>query len=429
MHPAPAGVPTTWTRRHTSSLTSLDPDADVEDLAALEQIVGDARVVAIGEGAHFVEEFSRVRQRVLRFLSERCGFTVFALEFSFAEAPAVDRWLRGRVDGNLEEVSRNAADWGAGGLLTWLRALNATRTDPLHFVGIDGPEAGGALRPVLDPLADYLTAADPESLPWIEQALRISDEFLADAGSVAAAAPAWGELAPARQDALTAVLTRLRLRIAALRPVLVERGGIDAYAQAERWIAAACSVDYMFGAMNDLFAGGGKTADPSVRELFMAETVQWHLRHAGPDARIVVAAHNNHIQKTPVGFDGVTTALPMGQHLAGLMGDDYVSIAVTHTDTTVPEMHPDPQIPLGFTLADADLPNPEPGSIEHALIGAGLEDQINLTDLRQAPRTGDGESLLRSIRTQSAVMLTPLDRAFDAVISTPTVTKDPSVGF
>lgn len=62
------------------------PDGPLDDLEVLREIVGDARVVAVGEGAHFVEEFSRARQRVLRFLAERCGFTVFAMEFGFSEA-------------------------------------------------------------------------------------------------------------------------------------------------------------------------------------------------------------------------------------------------------------------------------------------------------------------------------------------------------
>ncbi|MFI7294424.1 hypothetical protein [Streptomyces sp. NPDC050121] len=98
-------VPTAWMREHTTLLTTIDPAAGLDDLEPLRRIVGDARVVAIGEGAHFVEELSTVRQRVMRFL--------------------------------------------AGGLMAWLREQNATSGNPLRFVGVDVPEAGGALRPVL----------------------------------------------------------------------------------------------------------------------------------------------------------------------------------------------------------------------------------------------------------------------------------------
>jgi erythromycin esterase len=91
----------------------------------------------------------------------------------------------------------------------------------------------------------------------------------------------------------------------------------------------------------------------------MAETVRWHLEHSAPGTRVVLAAHNNHIQKTANEFAGAITALPMGQHLARMLGEDYVAIAAT----------------------------------------------------------------------QSASMHTPLPDAFDAVISTPTVTRDHTVKF
>ncbi|WP_308211331.1 erythromycin esterase family protein [Nonomuraea roseoviolacea] len=45
-------------------------------------------------------------------------------------------------------------------------------------------------------------------------------------------------------------------------------------------------------------------ADLSVRDRYMAETVRWHLARSAPGTRMVLAAHNNHIQKHPVGFVG-----------------------------------------------------------------------------------------------------------------------------
>jgi erythromycin esterase len=134
-----------WFGAHASPLATLDPHAPLEELEPLREIVGDARVVAVGEGAHFVEEFSLARARLLRFLAERCGFTVFALEFGFSEAFALDRWLQGAGDdGDLAAVSPAAVAWGAGGLMHWLRGHNRTSGHRLRFVGIDVPEAGGA---------------------------------------------------------------------------------------------------------------------------------------------------------------------------------------------------------------------------------------------------------------------------------------------
>ena len=423
-----SAAPASWMREHARPLASLEADAELDDLEPLREVIGDARVVAIGEGAHFVDEFSRVRQRVARFLAERCGFTVFALEHGFAEAPVLDEWISGRIPGEtLREVDPRTADWGGSSLLDWMRRHNLAGSHPLRFAGIDVPRAGSALRPALEPVEDYLAAVDPDSAGFVRTAVQISDGFLAGLGSQASAAPAWARLPTADQDVLTAALARLHMRLRSLRPLLVERGGRAEYDRAERLVAAACHTDYMFRAMHGLFSGTGLSADTSVRDLYMAETVRWQLEHAGEHARIVVAAHNNHIQKCPVEFDGVLTTLPMGQQLARTLGQDYVSIGVTHTAGAVPEMFPDETVPLGFTLSEVDLPDPQPGSVESGLVDAGLGDRATLTDLRQAPTAADGSPLLTDIRTQSATTRTPLPGAFDAVIATPTATKDRTV--
>lgn len=67
-------------------------------------LIGDARVVAIGESAHDVREFYLLRHRLLRFLAERCGFSVYAPEAPFTEARAIDAWIQGGP-GTVAEVA------------------------------------------------------------------------------------------------------------------------------------------------------------------------------------------------------------------------------------------------------------------------------------------------------------------------------------
>ncbi|MGW7350708.1 erythromycin esterase family protein [Streptomyces sp. NPDC054784] len=408
-----------WFRDHAATLDGLDPDAPLDDLEPLRAVVGDARVVAVGEGAHFVREFTHARRRVLRFLAERCGFTVLAFEFGFAEAFPLDRWLRGEDDGpgdaGLEAIGGTAYSGANGDLLRWLRRHNRASGHPLRFVGVDLPTAAGELRPVLEPLADYLRTVDPGAVARVDAALAVADRVTGSSGAVAA--PRWDRLAAAEQDALTASLARLLLRLRGLEPLYVDRGGRAAYDVALRHLEAATHTDYMFGAMRDLFAGRGEPGDTSVREVYMAESLRWHLDRAEPGARFVLAAHNNHAQKTPVRFGGALTGLPMGHHLHRALGDDYRAIALTHTAGHVPEMYPDPDHPAGFAVAEACLDEPAPGSVEAALTEAGLGGALTLTDLRPGPPEG-----LDGIRTQSAVLRTPVAEAFDAVLSTPTVT-------
>jgi erythromycin esterase len=47
--------------------------------------VGDARVMAIGESAHYNREFFQLRHRVLGYLAERHHFTAYLQESGFVE--------------------------------------------------------------------------------------------------------------------------------------------------------------------------------------------------------------------------------------------------------------------------------------------------------------------------------------------------------
>ncbi|MEW2359010.1 erythromycin esterase family protein [Spirillospora sp. NPDC029432] len=411
-------------REHTAVLDTLDPDAPPADLEPLREIVGDARVVAVGEGCHFVREFTTARQRIVRFLAERCGFTVLAFEFGFAEGRALARWLAG-TGGETELPGMHGTTFSGvtGDMARWLRRHNETGDHPVEFAGIDVPQAGGTLRPVLEPVADYLREVDPDAVPLVETALTISGRF--DGASMALAGPGWGEMERADQDALTAALARLLLRARALEPHYVARGGRDRYDTALRDIEAACHTDYMFGAMSALFAGGGLPLDTSVRERFMSATMRWHMERAAPGTRFVLAAHNNHIQKTPILYGGEPFAYPMGHYLARELGADYRALALTHTAGSVPEMEPDGTPGTGFSVVDTPVDPPGPGGVEGALIGAGLGEAITLTDLRPFA----GGPFPGRIRSQSAEMEMPVADAFDGVLCSPTVTPEVTVAF
>lgn len=306
-------------RDHTSVLSSLDPDAQLDDLEPLREIVGDARVVALGEGCHFVAEFGALRRRVIRFLAERY-----------------------RVTGR----------------------------------------------------------------------------------SVAVAAPRWAGLERGEQDRLTALLARLLVRMRALEPLYVSRSDQHRYDLARRHLEAAVHTDYMFGAMNDIFAGHGLPADASVRDAYMASSLRWHLERLEPGTRVVLAAHNAHIQKTPVYYGGELAALPMGHYLAEELGGDYRSIALTHTAESVPEMYPDGSPESGFTVTDTSLDPPSARSVEGALVSCGLGAEPALTDLRPLARRGDGQP--DRIRSQSDELELPVATAFDAILSVPTITPEVS---
>ncbi|WP_153815660.1 erythromycin esterase family protein [Streptomyces sp. SUK 48] len=413
-----------WLRTHAVPLDHLDPEAPLDDLEPLRAVIGDARVVAIGESSHFIDEFAALRERILRFLTERCQFTVLAFEYGFSEGFLLDAWAQG--EGTDEDLSAHLAaaiPVGVEEPLRRIRRHNRTASTPVRFAGIDIPAAGGSLLPALTPVADYLRRIDPETLPAVQEAIRIAGSFAGGSGAVAA--PAWARLPAAEQDALSATLTRLLIRFRSLEPLYVSRGDRHSYDIALHRLEGACHADYTFRAMAGLFTGEGLTADTSARDLYMARSLLWHLERLGPGTRVVLAAHNAHIQKTPVSFGGHLTGLPMGQHLHRALGDDYAALGLVSTTGHTADMPRDENTAFGFTIDATALEPAEPGSIEAAFADAGLG--LSIADLHQAPpRAAQGNAGLAPgpdrIRIQSAYLHTPVLEAFDAILHTPTST-------
>ncbi|HWO59615.1 MAG TPA: erythromycin esterase family protein, partial [Umezawaea sp.] len=284
----------------------------------------------------------------------------------------------------------------------------------VRFAGIDIPAAGGSALPALDPLADYLRSADPEVLPLLDVAREIAGRF--GSTSMALAAPAWARIGVVEQDALSAALARLLVRFRSVEPLHVARVGQAAFDVAVHRLAGAVSTDYTFRAMAELYAGCGLPADTSAREVYLADSVRWHVDRG---ARVVVAAHNAHVQRVPVSHNGFPSALPMGQHLATALGGDYYAIGFTSVGGETADMSLDDTAPFGFTVAPAPLAGPEPGSLEEALAGFGPV----FADLRGAP-----EGPVR-FRMHGAYQHVAPRSAFDGVVCVPMSTVADDIGY
>ncbi|MEV4573774.1 erythromycin esterase family protein [Nonomuraea jabiensis] len=184
-------------------------------------------------------------------------------------------------------------------------------------------------------------------------------------------------------------------------------------------LAELRAADYGFRAMAGLYAGNGLTADTSARDVYMAGSVLWHLERLEPGTRVVLAAHNAHIQTVPISFDGHLTGLPMGQHLRHVLGDEYFALALTSITGRTADMRPDENARFGFAIDDTALEAPEPGSVEAAFADADLG--LSAADLRRARREAVAPGPDR-IRIQSAYLHTPVLDAFDGVLNAPTST-------
>lgn len=133
-----------WLRARAHPIATVDPGAELEDLAPLGHAVGEAVVVGIGEsvrGARSGRELYQLKHRVLRLVVEWLGFRAMALEESEAGGRALDEYVRTGAGDPRALLAQAWTPWRTEEFLAvirWIRAFNADHPgDMVRIVGVD----------------------------------------------------------------------------------------------------------------------------------------------------------------------------------------------------------------------------------------------------------------------------------------------------
>jgi prolyl oligopeptidase len=303
------------------------------DLAALRDLAAGARVVALGEAAHNVADLHELRDRVFRMLVAEHGFTALVLESGFAEGLDLQRWVAGGP-GPVEQAAREGVSYGFGEAaevhrqLGWMRAHGGLRVYGMDVSGAS-TSPGPAVRALLARLS-----REPGD-----------DELLirADLGGRVEAAVRWAGRTEAEQE-------RLRDDLRAL----AARGLRSRDAVAERLAAAVLAF-----------------ADDGDRDAFMAATVRWILER---EERLLVSAHNGHVQRTP--WDGRPA---LGGLLAPVLGDELLVVGTTYSSGPAVRITDRSPRPFDWAVAlEEGVPAP-------ALPDGGFDLVLDLGEVRRVP--------------------------------------------
>jgi erythromycin esterase len=399
-----------WVRRHGHSMTSFSLDEELAELEPLREIIGDARVVALGESSHHVREFYQVRHRMMRFLVERCGFTVYALEAPFTQGQALGAWVKGGT----EPVDVIASAGIAANLgdcaemheaLEWIRARNAAGA-PLRCAGTDLPGAAGSPLAALEAVEAHLRETDPAALPLLGQAADLARRF--DGPSMLGSMAAYTRLEAADQNTLTSALSGLLSRCERAAPFLARTDAGERHDAALHHLRGARLVDQLHRAnLTDGFESAS-----TFRDQYIALSVERLLEANPSGTRIILAAHNWHIKKTPDPHDGAPPLLTAGYRLAASLGDDYRAIGITHSSGRTAIAGPHPEDPDDFAFIDAPLPEAPADSIEAAF---PTQAPWTLADLRAAAADIEDAPAFKTTRMSDYFLNEPVFDAFDAI--------------
>ena len=362
--PAPGSV-VSWIKRHAVPLTTVHAGNGFDDMQPLRSIVGDARVVALGEATHGSREFFLAKHRMLEFLVEEMGFRVLAFEANWSESLAVNDYvLHGTGDPVAALAGLQFWTWNTEEVLAmveWIRAYNAGRPlgQRVSFYGVDAQYAGGAAVGV----SDYLERVSPGEAARV----RGWSRPLALHGPMKLFQAITVEQRQALIEGAAALPQRLEEKRAAWS---METSVWDWTIAHQHATTLAQAVDLYVGMSEGVFTG---------RDRSMADNVEWILNTHPAGTRIALWAHNGHISRRG--------DVQLGSHLSQRLGEAYLNVgfafgrgAFQAKDRT--GERPSPDLAVEHTVTKAP-----PGSYGAAFSRSGHP--IMLLDLRRVPADGE----------------------------------------
>ena len=340
-----------WIRSHAIPLKIVEAGHGFEDMRPLAKMVGRARVVSLGEATHGTREFFQMKHRMLEFLVSEMGFTAFAIEANLPECKALNDYvLEGKGDPKKGLDGIYFWTWNTQEVLAmveWMRQWNANpaHAQKVRFYGFDNQTATMAYQWV----KAHLDQEDPELGAWMGKELS-----------------ALGEVHREKIDqAKTKVL---REAAAELGRRLDLKTGFDPFLRrCARILEQKLDIDL------DAQAGG------SARDLGMAENVRWILDQEGPKGRVMLWAHNGHVQ-TGNDFAGHPW---MGRYLRKSLGAEMVVLGFAFREGSFQA------IDMGSTkggLREFTVKPMPSATLDEALQSAGFP--VLALDLRAIPASG-----------------------------------------
>lgn len=268
------------------------------DYDALLELIGDRRLVLIGEASHGTHEFYRERARITRRLIDECSFNAVAVEADWPDAYRVNRYVMGlSKDEDANEALSDFRRFPAWmwrnrdvlGFVDWLRAHNDAQIHPAtkaRFYGLDLY----SLRASMDAVVEYLNRIDPDEARRARERYSCFDHVSGEGQAYGYALAALGAI-PCENE-VVAQLVELRRRA-------------DAYLRRDGWVA---DDEFFFAEQNARLV---RDAEEYYQQMYRAEVSSWNLRdrhmagtldalvehldHQVSRSKIVVWEHNSHV--------------------------------------------------------------------------------------------------------------------------------------
>ena len=338
------------------------------ELDAIAELIGEKRLVLLGEASHGTHEFYDLRAALTRRLITRHGFAAVCIEGDWPDALRVDHYIRDQLTdddhaqlalGSFERFPR----WmwrneEVSSFVEWMRRQGDGKRaeDRGGFYGLDLY----SLHASINALIAYLDDVDPDAAARARMRFACFDRAPGDPDDYGMQAH-FG-LGPRCEREVVAQLVEMQRR-------KIARSGRSPAGDA--WFHAVQQAHVVRDAeayYRTMF--GGRSASWNLRDTHMADTLDMIAEHLGDGApaKLVVWAHNSHVgdaRATEMGDDGQLTLgqlvrqrYPNETALVGFTTYEGTVIAADDWDDPARRHRVRPGLPGSWEelFHDADLP-------------------------------------------------------------------------
>lgn len=349
-----------WTRSTAIVLKTVEAGHGFDDMQKLSAVVGDARIVGLGEATHGTREFFQLKHRLVEFLASEKKFTIFSIEANMPEAYRLNDYIL-HGTGDPKELLKGMYFWTWNtqevlAMIEWMRELNHSGKGHIEFTGFDMQSPSVSV----DIVRKFVIANDAEYFTK-------SDLAFQDVQLLAGAPPPVSQNGRDVSQMLRASgfqreCEELVLHLKENRDFYLSQGLTNKDVD---WVLQNAQLVLQYVQLK----AGSKSRDES-----MAENVKWIADH-NPGGRIILWAHNGHITRsTNFAYE------PMGRYLSRWFGTQYVNFGFAFNEGSFRAVEP------GQGLHEFSLgPAPE-GSLDRALGDSDIP--VFALNLRSIPFNG-----------------------------------------
>jgi erythromycin esterase-like protein len=308
------------------------------DYDSLLELVGDSRLVLLGEASHGTHEFYKERAQITKRLITEKNFTAVAVEADWPDSYRVNRYVRG------EGADSEAVDalsgfrrfpawmWRNADVLDfvgWLRAHNDQLTDGEERVGFFGLDLY-SLHTSIEAVLEYLDKVDPLAASAARYRYACFEHFGEDPQAYGYAA-SFGLTESCEQEVVSQLVDLQRR--AAEYAKRDGRVAADDFFYAEQNARLVRNAEEYYRTMFR-----GRVSSWNLRDRHMAETLHEllvHLERRGQPAKVVLWAHNSHLGDARATDMGRSGEFNVGQLVRQRYGRDAVLVGFTTSEGTV----------------------------------------------------------------------------------------------